>query len=233
MTTDDYLDLITSWHRGKPKFSGTVQALVSPIVGAQSVLATVSPAFDLDTAVGAQLDIVGQWVGRTRFVSTPLVNLYFSFDDPLRGFDRGSWKGPYDDASGITRLDDETYRLLLRAKIAANHWDGTIPGAQAALSGLFPASSGSLIYVEDRQDMSIVFGISGMIPPLVTLALFANGYIPLKPEGVRTYYLVTSLDEAPAFGFDVNNSYIGGFDVGAWAVAASDVISGIVVPASP
>ncbi|WP_261412950.1 DUF2612 domain-containing protein [Serratia quinivorans] len=26
---------------------------------------------------------------------------------------------------GFTELDDDTYRTIIRAKIAANHWDGT------------------------------------------------------------------------------------------------------------
>jgi len=30
------------------------------------------------------------------------------------------------------------------------------------------------------------------------------------------YTIVTSVDTAPLFGFDVNNQYIAGFDIGAW-----------------
>lgn len=217
-TTDDYLGLITPYHRDKPKFAGTLAALLEPFAKVQGLLVGIPLAFDLDTAVGAQLDVVGEWVGRSRFILTPLSDLFFSFDDPPRGFDRGSWKGPYDSESEITRLDDETYRLLLRAKIAANQWDGTVPGAQAALADLFPESTGTYLYIEDRGDMSMVFGLAGKVPPLLTLALFSAGYIPLKPHGVKTDYLVTSVDEAPVFGFDVQNQYIGGFDTGGWGV---------------
>lgn len=54
-------------------------------------------------------------------------------------------------------------------------------------------------------------------PSAVFLALLAGGYIPLKPEGVRVNYtIVTSVEGAPIFGFDVQNDLIAGFDVGAW-----------------
>lgn len=219
--TEDYLRLITSYHRPRKRFEATVATLVEPLAQLQDFLATMPAAFDLDTAVGVQLDVVGQWIGRSRYIATPLASLYFSFDDAPRGFDRGVWKGPFDSATGINRLDDETYRLLLRAKIAANQWDGTVPGAAAALGGVFASATGSRIFVDDKGDMSVVFGISGKIPSLLALALFSAGYIPLKPEAVKTYYLVTSADTKPMFGFDIANSYFDGFDAGAWGVAPS------------
>lgn len=55
------------------------------------------------------------------------------------------------------------------------------------------------------------------MPSAVFLALLAGGYIPLKPEGVRVNYtVVTTVDGAPMFGFDMNNQFVAGFDAGAW-----------------
>lgn len=39
----------------------------------------------------------------------------------------------------VDELADEDYRLLLRAKIAANQWDGTPVGAKAVLDIVFQA----------------------------------------------------------------------------------------------
>lgn len=144
----DYLGLITPFHASKPRFSSTVGFSVSPYAGLQQVLASLSSVFDLDLAIGVQLDAVGERVGLTRNIPYPLSNIYFAFDDSMRGFDRGVWKKPYDTSYGIYQLDDDTYRRALRAKILANNWDGSIAGAQAILDEYFidPATH---VFIED------------------------------------------------------------------------------------
>jgi hypothetical protein len=134
---DRYLTKITSKHRDKPKFMSTVQATVEAYIDAHALALGLWENFDLDTALGPQLDVVGEWVGLSRNVPVPLANIYFSFDTPGRGWNEGIWKGPYDREYGITRLDDETYRRLLRARIAANNWDGTTEGGEAAFNVYF------------------------------------------------------------------------------------------------
>jgi hypothetical protein len=168
-----------------------------------------------------QLDADGEWIGRSRVIPIPIPNIFFSFDDPNRGFDLGVWKGPFDQDSGITILDDETYRTFLRAKIAANNWDGTVDTAAAAFNLIFSESSGSRIFVLDNGDMSMTVGIAGTIPSILFLALLEQGFLPLKPEGVRIDYEITSSEGAPVFGFDITNDFIAGFDAGAWGVDPS------------
>ncbi|KVT68933.1 DUF2612 domain-containing protein [Burkholderia ubonensis] len=212
---NDYTSLITSEHRDKPRFAATVGALVQPLVDQMNLLASMPRKFDLDVAVGDQLDAVGLWVGVSRRIRTPLTGIYFSFDIDGLGFDQGIWKGPFDPDTGLTVLDDDTYRLVIRAKIGANHWDGTLEQSAAILNSIFGANTH--VFIEDHQDMSMTIGISGKVPSAVFLALLAGGYIPLKPEGVRVNYtIVTTVDGAPLFGFDMNNQFVAGFDVGVW-----------------
>ncbi|WP_176321460.1 DUF2612 domain-containing protein [Burkholderia vietnamiensis] len=211
----DYTGLITSEHRDKPRFAATVAAVVQPIVDQMNVLQSMPGKFDLDSAVGVQLDDVGLWVGVSRKIRTPLTGIYFSFDIVGLGFDQGIWKGPFDPDTGLTVLDDDTYRLVIRAKIGANHWDGTLASSAAILNSIF--GSDTHVLIEDHQDMSMTIGIAGKVPSAVFLALPAGGYIPLKPEGVRVNYtIVTTVDGAPLFGFDMNNQFVAGFDSGAW-----------------
>ncbi|MEN8511956.1 DUF2612 domain-containing protein [Burkholderia sp. RS02] len=211
----DYTSLITSEHRDLPRFAAVLGALVQPLVDQMNVLQGMPGKFDLDDAVGVQLDDVGLWVGVSRKIRTPLTGIYFSFDIAGLGFDQGIWKGPFDPDTGLTVLDDDTYRLVIRAKIGANHWDGTLESSAAILNSIFGADTHVLI--EDHQDMSMTIGISGKVPSAVFLALLAGGYIPLKPEGVRvSYTIVTTVDNAPLFGFDMNNQFVAGFDAGAW-----------------
>jgi hypothetical protein len=151
-TADDYVSLITPWQSTKARFVETVRAGVQPLADAQSVVAALPADFDIDTAIGAQLDVVGQWVGRSRNVSLPIPNAYFAWSDPLRGWARGYWKGPYSQQYGITTLDDETYRRLLRAVIMGNHWDGTIPGAQAVFDAFFDDPE-TFVFVLDKAQV--------------------------------------------------------------------------------
>ena len=138
---DDYIGLITPYHRGKPKFTSTITALVQPLADLQNFLASLPTAFDVDYSIGAQEDADGEWIGISREIPVPIPNVWFSFDDDKRGFDQGVWRGPYDSDSGITVLDDETYRTLLRAKIAANNWNGTVETAPDVFSIIFPQPS--------------------------------------------------------------------------------------------
>ena len=240
--TLDWIDKIPPEHAGQPDFETTVKLSVQPIVRLEHAIQALIPDFDLDTAIGAQLDIVGQWVGRSRDITVPLQGLYFSFDNPALGFDLGVWKGPYDTGTGVSRLSDDEYRSLLRGKILSNSWNGTAAGAQAILDAFFgdPATH---VFVQfegqaahpvapgvpslDQLDMSMIVGVSGKRPPLLYLALLSEGYLPTKPVGVRLTYLVTSVDRTPMFGFDVQNEFIAGFDTGSWGIGPYDPTSNL------
>ncbi len=212
--TDDYIARLSAYHRGKPKFTATVTALCDAAASLSELYGGMPAAFDLDLAVGAQLDAVGRWVGLERRVSTPIANVYFSHDLDGLGFDQGVWQGPFDPDSGLTELDDDTYRLLLRAKIGANRWDGTLETSAAILDRIF--GGGTHVFIQDNGDMSVDIGVAGAPPSALFLALLTGGYIPLKPEGVRISYYVIPSQEGPLFGFDVQNHYISGFDSGLW-----------------
>jgi hypothetical protein len=215
-TVATWAGLITSKFATKPKFMNMVAATVQPLADLVTQLSKIPSLFDLDTAVGQQLDWVGEWIGVTRFIQTPLVGVYFAFDTSGVGFDQGSWFGPYNPSTGVTQLDDNTYRLLLYAKIAANHWDGTVPSAYAAWADLFPASAFTVL-IEDLGGMHMQYALLGSLPDALTLALFTGGYLALKPSGVQIdAYLVPSVPSAPYFGFDAQNTAVAGFDTGAW-----------------
>ena len=211
---EDYTGLLSAYHRGKPNFTATVRALCDGMVDLRNLYAKLPDTYDLDLAVGRQLDAVGLWVGLGRRIKTPLAGVYFSHDIDGLGFDQGVWQGPFDPDSGLTELDDDTYRLLLRAKIGANHWDGTLETSAAILDRIF--GGGTHVFIQDNGDMSVDIGVAGTPPSALFLALLTGGYIPLKPEGVRISYYVIPSEEGPLFGFDVQNHYISGFDGGLW-----------------
>lgn len=216
-----YTSLITSEHNEKPRFMAMVSLLAQWAVDRQNMLASIPGLFDIDDAVGQQLDWVGQWVGISRNLSIPLTGVYFSFDTAGLGFDQGTWLGPFDPTTGLVSLPDNAYLTLLYAVVAANNWDGTVPGAYTAWNTIFEPLGYSIL-IEDGQDMTMTVALIGPTPDAVTLALFTGGYLNLRPAGVGiTFYYTQSVPNVPIFGFDAENSSISGFDVGAWAVSVA------------
>lgn len=215
----DYTGKITSRHADKPKFMQMVEVVAQCFLDVAQVAASLPAAFDLDLAVNAQLDNVGEWVGITRNIDTPLANVYFALDTDGLGFDQGAWKGPFDPDTGITSLDDETYRTLIRARIGANRWDGTLGESKSILDLVF--SGDTFVFIQDNQDMTITVGVTGTQPSALELALLTGGHIPIKPQSVRVEYYIVPTNDGPLFGFDINNQYIAGFDQGSWGTVYS------------
>lgn len=178
-----YLRLITSEHNDKPDFVSTVSALVQPMADLLVLYASLTPRYDLDTAVGAQLDVVGQWIGVSRVLTVALANPFFSWDEVGLGWDEGSWWSPDNPLTELIVLPDDAYRTLLRARAANNQWDGTIPGAYAIWNILF-AGTGRTIDITDNEDMTMVFTLRGTPPDAITLALLNDGLLSLRPAGV-------------------------------------------------
>lgn len=215
--TNDYLNLITSEHRDKPKFIAMVTLGVSLSVQLQKLYDEMIARLDIDDVnqcVGIWLDYIGQWVGVSRNVRVPIPGVYFSWDDiDSKGWDYGSWYDGFG-PSGITSLPDDAYRTLIKAKIAANHWDGTVEGAYAVWATVFPDIN---LLIQDNQDMTMIFALQGAIIDSLTLALLTGGYIPLKPEGVHVNFYAVPVDTNPIFSWDVESAFVDGWDIGSWA----------------
>lgn len=219
-STDDYIGLITTEHQDQPKFAASLLAVIEPLVESQNITLNMSEYFDLDLAVGAQLDVIGEWVGQSRVISVPLVGVYFSWGGtlPTVGWGFGVWKGPYDPSEGLTTLDDTSYRFVLRAKIIANSWDGTLTDAKRALDLLAQATDpGTYFWISDFCDLSMAFVISGNLPSIAIQQIFAKGLVPVRPVGVSATAWVTSVDDTPVFAWGMNNAYGAGWGTGAWA----------------
>lgn len=178
----DYTRLITPEHQGKPNFAAVLAATLQPLVDGQNQLASIPGKFDLDAAVGEQLDFVGQWVGIARTLRVPIPGVYFSFNIVNLGVNEGIWFNPDNPAEGVVTMDDGTYRLMIRSKIAANIWDGSMGHANAMLAVLFP---GGAVELEDNFDMTYSINISGDAPSTLFRELVTQGYIPFSPAGVR------------------------------------------------
>ncbi len=64
-----YLNRITSQHKIKPKYMALLAARLGPFIDLAECLAMFDEAFDLDKAVGKQLDTIGEYVGVKRLLN--------------------------------------------------------------------------------------------------------------------------------------------------------------------
>lgn len=182
-----YLALLTSQHGGKQLLVAWLTALLTKLDDVTASASALTAAFDLDAAVGLQLDILGQILGVGRTVS----------------FQPSGGAGPV--------LDDATYRLVLRARIARNQWDGTLGAIQELWANLFGAVPAYLILV-DNQDMTMTAVVIGLADP-IQQDLVTNGYVVPKPAGVG---LNVATPANKLFAYGVDSSAFGGYGVGYW-----------------
>lgn len=160
-----YLAKITSQYQNSPKFLAWLMEPLQILDDITTVAYNTYSAFDLDYAVGSQLDILGAIVGASRTVKFT----------------------PHGGVSPV--LDDKTYRILILATLGADFWDGTIDSLQALWKSLFP--SGSLT-IQDHQDMSFTVIMSGAFTSIIQ-DLIMQDYIVPRPEGVLINYVFSDL----------------------------------------
>ncbi len=180
-----YTGLRTSQYVASPKFNALLYVLLKKFDDVSQVLVQLDTALDLDSAEGAQLDMLGSVVGANRTV----------------GFQPSGGVSPV--------LDDATYRIYIKAKIAQNQWDGTTSSLYPIWRALFP--NGSIIII-DNQNMTADITLTGTFTSIIQ-DLIVNGYVIPRPEGVLYTYLFGVL---PFFGFGSSPGFIAGFGEGHW-----------------
>lgn len=213
---DKYLERVPSQHRDKEKFRETLTTFLSPFVRLQELMEETPRDYDVDSAVGSQLDVVGEWVGVSRNIAKPLSGIYFEWNGTTQtGWNAGQWKGRFDPITGLVALDDDTYRALIKLQIAANSWDGSTDSAYAVWSETF---NGSSIAIEDHQDMSFTIGIAGRLSSTAQIAIFTKGISPFKPVGIRIKTYFISADQVSRiFAWGIESDAMGGWSKAAWA----------------
>lgn len=212
----DFTQVITSQHRDKPKFMAMCELLSTSLGQIVDATNKMVNDFDVDQAIGVQLDAIGKWVGISRNLLVPITDAWFTWNDSNLGWNRSNWKGPFESTQGITTLDDTTYRAVIKAKIGANYWDGSNEGlniiGQEALTEI-----NVRVFAIDNMDMSMTVYVLGT-PTAAILELIRRGIIPPKPGGVRVAgYILGGAPGAPLFALDApTTSLTAGLDFGAF-----------------
>ena len=227
---DYYKRLVTSEYRHSPRFTGMVQNLLSFGLDIDHSINNMIVAFEVDNASTAQLDILGQIVGVSRQLKFepsavaigevicpspaeiasgevyPII--YTPTPDKLASTPMLTGYPPAEIGEG-NLLDDEVFRLMIKARIIQNAWKGTI----GELYDLWDAVMGAnkKLSIEDLQDMSYNIVLQGDYTRLEE-ELIIHAYVIPKPEGVRINVLTfVSTDGLPLFSYDYNTMRYSGY----------------------
>ena len=186
---DDYTDLITPLYKNKPKYMSLVNMYLSNILSPELISPMIENAFDIERAIGAQLDIIGNEVGCSRHITfTPL------------------------DGSGDI-LSDYYFRIIIKCAIIRNLWKGDIMTIETLWDILFTDIS---MRIKDNQDMTMSIYFSGKISSLLQ-ELINHGYVIPKPQAVRINEIIYA-NTKPEFGYDLSTADVDGYDVGNWHI---------------
>ena len=228
---DYYKRLVTSEYRHSPRFTAMVQKLLSYGLKVDDSINNMIVAFEVDNASTAQLDILGQIVGVSRQLkfepSAAAIGevicpspaemasgevypiIYTPAPDKLASTPMLTGYPPAEMGEG-NLLDDEVFRLMIKARIIQNTWKGTI----GELYDLWDAVMGvnKKLSIEDLQDMSYNIVLKGDYTQLEE-ELIIHAYVIPKPEGVRINVLTfVSTDGLPLFSYDYNTMRYSGYE---------------------
>lgn len=159
MNVSEYTNLITSQYNNSTKFKAWVECLLTPFVDVQNLANELYTYFDIDLAIGKQLDMLGDIVGVRRLL-------------------------PFQPTTGNPLLDDENYRFLLKAQILRNVWDGTNQNIYDIWGALH---SDIALSIRDNQDMTVTALFIGNLNQLQQ-EMIEYGMIVPKAQGVKMFY---------------------------------------------
>lgn len=216
MIQEEYENLLIVQYSDKPKASATISSIVKRFKNNFDLLEQMEDAFDLDNAVGKQLDIIGKIVGISRNVEGVIPKIFFGFDGNVnaRGFDSAAFYTLDQQQYTDTQLSDSDYRFFIRMKIAKNHAKATMSDDNGSnLNNIVLSMFDGYAYMVDNKDMSVTIYVenspkSYLLPYAISLDL-----IPL-PQAVEVKYI--SLIARKSFGFS-NNQNSFGFSSGSFS----------------
>jgi len=199
--------LIVQYH-DKPKARATVRLLIEQML-ASGILFDIRDGYDLETAVGVQLDIIGKYVGIDRFYEGQDLTGYFALTDYAevtpdvgkRGFAAYSeWVTKdgktliYDNSLSIDlRLNDNDFRTLIKLKIIQNNSDHSHKSIDDSIFATF----GSDVIPDSTGNMVMYYFVPTTKTEIIKVAI--QKQILPRPMAVRLNYLIETLDGY--FGF--------------------------------
>lgn len=211
----DYLDeargRYTMAFENKPVFDKIMQLITLEVSEIQSILKDLKQLRTLEEATGIYLDIIGEIVGQPRILLDVDFLEFFGMEGDPRAYKMGdlfrSDGGIFFDLNermqGNVQLDDETYRIMIRAKIAKNSTRATPEDVMWYLNYVFGTNSS---FASEGNANFIALISENLTPQQVMLLSYVNrtGSYDVtlfpKPIGVGVSY--GFYDPEGSFSFD-------------------------------
>lgn len=169
-----------------PIFDKYLQLITNAEIEIQNVFKDLMQLRDLDSAEGAQLDVIGRIVGQDRVLINADLYTFFGFVGALKAgsfgdvgnslvgsrfLDYGSPTG------GNITLDDETYRLFIRAKIYKNTTRST-PEEFIEVINLIFGTTGTFLSENGNANATVFFSrpLSDIEKGLLQYVNSSDGY---------------------------------------------------------
>lgn len=180
--TDYYADLLILQYKTQPKARATISALTDKVI-ANGLILDVINGFNLETAVGKQLDILGKYIGLSRNVKEKV------------------------SSPATVILTDDQYRLLLKLKLVCNTSYSATSQIRNALFQIFPND----IRVFDNRTMEMEYQLSEMFNGLENV-IIAEELLPF-PMGLGFNVIVVPdlLQLYGYYGYDGLNDNPNGY----------------------
>lgn len=176
-------DRIYAQYRNKPKAVQWYQITRRLANQLGNAAVAVRIMYDIDTAVGEQLDILGRIVvvSRSFLGHQPLEVFQFAEPDGAEfGDDAAVFSATNVDVD--QQMSDDLYRLVIKSKIIKNNSDASIESLLYGMNFLLP--NAQILRVTDNEDMSFSVELYGNISNLERWALLNSTLVP-KPQGVK------------------------------------------------
>ena len=210
---NEYLDLLLFQYQQKPRATAEIELLAGKGEEVFSLLSELRQAYDVDSAVGTQLDVLGRIVGLSRLIPYAVSKIRFGFqeNDNARGFDdkfsndrqSAPFLNRFEPINTDYELDDESYRIFLRMKIAKNTGSAYIVTDDLiSLQDATELAFGRGSHVEDKQDMTLNFWIPYRTGEQRAKIAVQERLFPV-PQGVGLKFLFFGTS-GETFGFKEN-----------------------------
>lgn len=191
-----YIGLLIMQYQ-KPKFQGAISAFVTQSV-ASLIVMQVRGGFNLATAVGAQLDCLGEIIGVTRnIVGYNAGTSNFSMPDysdaaagtyigmtPYIQTPSGHWRR-YSDTSGTYIMPDGVFAQFIQFLVAVRASDYSL----GSLDEIFFEFFGTYVTITDNLDMTMTYTHSNSDPGILFGIL---NYLNLLPHPAGVSYSVVA-----------------------------------------
>lgn len=175
---------VYSQYRNKPKFVDWMNIARKLGGDIESAAEAVRNSYDIDSAEGEQLDVLARIVviDRGFIANIPLNQYRFAASTDIQPRMGGGATMSAKTASSDSLMSDGILRIAIRAKIAKNNGDATIPSILKQMMAIAPGIE--YLSVIDNQNMTFAVEFSGEVDILTRWALF-NADLIQRPQGVQ------------------------------------------------